>query len=127
MQVDNCTQWRTQDFFKGGGGFKGGGVSNIALHAMIDLMPGLKKLMSFPSSKFLGKFSRNGVGVSIVHHQLSDKHRSSDPKGPGGGGGVYPSITQPPPPPPPFKPPTPAYAPDCTLFIPEVEPSCGCR
>ena len=91
MQVDNCTQWRTQDFFKGGG------VSNIALHAMIDVTPGLKKLMSFPSSKYLGKFSRNGVGVSIVHHQLSDKHRSSDPKGPEGGGGFTPQNNPTPP------------------------------
>ena len=40
---------------------------------------GLRHLF-FPSSKFVGQFSRHGVGVSIVYHQpLSDKQKNYPP------------------------------------------------
>ena len=72
----------------GGGGGGGGGDS-----------------VTFSASKFLGQFSRHGVGVYIVHHHnLSDKlkkkkkknkKKNPDPKG--GGGGLNPLPPTPPP------------------------------
>ena len=92
--LDGREQWHMPDFFKRGGGF------NIA--CMPWSMPrqawkshgGGGVTFFFPSSKFLGQFSRHGVGVSIVHHQplwQGGKNRSSDPRG------GYPSKPPPPP------------------------------
>ena len=86
VTCNSWEQWRTQDFSKGGGG--------ATLHARCCVRPekadecqgggggggGGSVTLFFPSSNFLGKFSRHGVGVSnypsyIVHHWSMPLHK----------------------------------------------------
>ena len=58
-------QWRTQDFFQGGG-FNHAGPEKADWG-----WGGLRHF--FSASKFLGQFSRHGVGVYIIHHQQAKR------------------------------------------------------